>query len=72
MNIKTEMDKYSKQKFCSFTFKSMTWCNIINKKKANGLPTTAQRQAITPKKPFYNEEHQCVGIITGTIRYYCY
>ena len=41
------MDKYSKQKFYSFTFKSMTWCNIINEKKANGLPTTAATPSFT-------------------------
>jgi hypothetical protein len=43
----------------------MTWCKINNKKKPNGLPTTAQRLAITPNQPLYNEEHKCVGIITG-------
>ena len=59
------MKAFTKMNICSFTFKSMTWCKITNKKKPNGLPTTAQRQAITPNKPFYNEDHKCVAIITG-------
>ena len=65
MSIEKQMKAFTKMNICSFTFKSMTWCKITNKKKPNGLPTTAQRQAITPNKPFYNEDHNCVAIITG-------
>jgi hypothetical protein len=59
------MKKYAKMNICSFTFESMTWCKINNKKKPNGLPTTAQRIAITPNQPLYFEVHKCGGIITG-------
>ena len=63
-NLK-QMKKFAKMNICSFTFESITWCKITNKKKPNGLPTTAQRLAITPNQPLYNEQHKCVGIITG-------
>jgi hypothetical protein len=41
------------------------WSESKDRKVPIGLPTTEQRQAITPNKPLFNEEHKAVGIITG-------
>ena len=65
MTILQEIKKYSKLQLCSFTFEKMGYDKSTNKKKAYGLPTGEQRKAITPKKPLYDENHECVGIITG-------
>ena len=65
MDIKKEINKYSKQGFCSFTFEKMVYDKTQNKKIVYGLPTGEQRKAITPKKPLYNESHKGVGIVTG-------
>jgi hypothetical protein len=41
------------------------WSESKDRKIPYGLPTTEQRQAFTPNKPLFNEEHKAVGIITG-------
>ena len=65
MTILQEIKKYSKLQICSFTFKKMGYDKSANKKVPIGMPTTEQRKAITPKKYLYDEEHECIGIITG-------
>ena len=47
MNIKKEIDKYSKQGFCSFTFEKMVYDKTKNTKVVYGLPTGEQRKATT-------------------------
>ena len=68
MTIRQEIKKYMKLKFCCFTFSKIT--THLNekgeeKKKLIGCPTTEQRNNLTVDSPYFQDDHKCVGIMTG-------